>query len=274
LTNSIDIGGDFYPLAIIAGPCVIESEDLCLCVAEELAGIALRTGVLPVFKASFDKANRTSVTSFRGPGLDEGLRILENVRKASGLPVTTDIHLPAQAAPAGEVVDILQIPAFLCRQTDILVAAGKTGKAVNVKKGQFVAPEDMKYAADKIATTGNGKIMLTERGASFGYRDLVVDMRSLVQLADLGFPVVFDATHSVQKMGGQGTGVSGGTPRFIGPLSRAAVATGAVSAVFIETHPNPSQALSDGGNMLSLAELEPLIRSLVRIVESLKVDAS
>lgn len=274
MTNSIDIGGEFYPLAIIAGPCVIESEDLCLYIAEELAMIATRTGVLPVFKASFDKANRTSVTSFRGPGLDEGLRILENVRKNSGLPVTTDIHLPEQAAPAGEVVDILQIPAFLCRQTDILVAAGKTGKAVNVKKGQFVAPEDMRFAADKIASTGNGKIMLTERGASFGYRDLVVDMRSLVQLADLGFPVVFDATHSVQKIGGQGGGVSGGTPRFIGPLSRAAVATGAVSAVFIETHPDPAHALSDGGNMLQLSELEPLINSLVRIIESLKVDAS
>lgn len=232
--------------------------------------IATRTGVLPIFKASFDKANRTSVTSFRGPGLEEGLRILENVRKNSGLPVTTDIHLPEQAAPAAEVVDILQIPAFLCRQTDMLVAAGKTGQAVNVKKGQFVAPEDMRFAADKISSTGNGKIMLTERGSSFGYRDLVVDMRSLVQLSDLGYPVVFDATHSVQKMGGQGQGVSGGTPRYIGPLARAAVATGAVSAVFVETHPNPAQALSDGGNMLPLSELESLIKSLVRIVEANK----
>lgn len=171
MTDSIDIGGAFFPLAIIAGPCVIESEDLCLFLAEQLAGIAVRTGVLPVFKASFDKANRTSVTSYRGPGIDEGLRILEKVRSMSGLPVTTDIHLPEQAAPAGEVVDILQIPAFLCRQTDILVAAGKTGKAVNVKKGQFVAPEDMRYAVDKIASTGNSKILLTERGSSFGYRE-------------------------------------------------------------------------------------------------------
>jgi len=270
LTDSIDIGGAFFPLAIIAGPCVIESEDLCLFLAEQLAGIAVRTGVLPVFKASFDKANRTSVTSYRGPGIDEGLRILEKVRSMSGLPVTTDIHLPEQAAPAGEVVDILQIPAFLCRQTDILVAAGKTGKAVNVKKGQFVAPEDMRYAVDKIASTGNSKILLTERGSSFGYRELVVDMRSLVTLAELGYPVVFDATHSVQKMGGQGGGVSGGSPKLIPALARAAVATGAVSAVFVETHPDPSAALSDGANMLPLSELEPLVRSLVRVVESLK----
>lgn len=274
MTSSIDIGGEFYPLAIIAGPCVIESEDMCLYIAEELAGIAVRTGVLPIFKASFDKANRTSVTSFRGPGLEEGLRILESVRSASGLPVTTDIHLPEQAAAAGNVVDILQIPAFLCRQTDILVAAGKTGKAVNVKKGQFVAPEDMQYAADKIASTGNNKILFTERGASFGYRDLVVDMRSLVIMSEIGFPVIFDATHSVQKMGGQGGGVSSGSPKYIGPLARAAVATGAVSGVFVETHPNPSQALSDGANMLPLTELEALVKSLVRVVESLKEDAA
>lgn len=269
MTTSADIGSEFYPLAIIAGPCVIESEDLCLFIAEELAGIAARSGILPVFKASFDKANRSSVTSFRGPGLDEGLRILENVRKASGLPITTDIHLPEQAAPVGEVVDIIQIPAFLCRQTDLLVAAGATNKAVNVKKGQFLHPHDMRFAADKIASTGNTKIMLTERGASFGYRDLVVDMRSLVQLAEIGFPVVFDATHSVQRMGGE-AGVSGGTPKFIPALARAAVATGAVSAVFIETHPDPAHALSDGANSLPLPELEPLVKSLVRIVESLR----
>ncbi len=268
MTNLTEIGNGFYPLAIIAGPCVIESEDLCLHIAEEFAGIATKTGVLPIFKASFDKANRTSVTSFRGPGLEEGLRILEKVRSESGLPVTTDIHLPEQAAPVGEVVDVLQIPAFLCRQTDLLVAAGKTGKAVNVKKGQFVAPQDMRFAADKIASTGNSRIMFTERGSSFGYRDLVVDMRSLVMLADLGYPVVFDATHSVQRMGGD-SGVSGGAPRFIAPLARAAVATGAVSAVFIETHPDPEHALSDGSNMLPLKELEQMIRQLVSIVESI-----
>ncbi|MBK6910633.1 MAG: 3-deoxy-8-phosphooctulonate synthase [bacterium] len=270
MSTFTDIGGEFFPLAIIAGPCVIESEDLCLFVAEELAGIAARTGVLPIFKASFDKANRTSASSFRGPGLDEGLRILEEVRKQSGLPVTTDIHLPVQAKAAGEVVDILQIPAFLCRQTDILVAAGNTGKPVNVKKGQFVAPEDMRFVAEKIVSTGNSRIMFTERGASFGYRDLVVDMRSIVKLADLGYPVVFDATHSVQKMGGEGGGISGGSPRFIGPLARAAVATGAVSAVFVETHPNPASALSDGSNMLPLSELENLITGLVRIVQALR----
>lgn len=270
MSTFTDIGGEFFPLAIIAGPCVIESEDLCLFVAEELAGIAARTGVLPIFKASFDKANRTSASSFRGPGLDEGLRILEEVRKQSGLPVTTDIHLPVQAKAAGEVVDILQIPAFLCRQTDILVAAGNSGKPVNVKKGQFVAPEDMRFVAEKIVSTGNSRIMFTERGASFGYRDLVVDMRSIVKLADLGYPVVFDATHSVQKMGGEGGGVSGGSPRFIGPLARAAVATGAVSAVFVETHPNPASALSDGSNMLPLSELENLITGLVRIVQALR----
>ncbi len=270
MSTFTDIGGEFFPLAIIAGPCVIESEDLCLFVAEELAGIAARTGVLPIFKASFDKANRTSTSSFRGPGLDEGLRILEEVRKQSGLPVTTDIHLPVQAKAAGEVVDILQIPAFLCRQTDILVAAGNTGKPVNVKKGQFVAPEDMRFVAEKIVSTGNSRIMFTERGASFGYRDLVVDMRSIVKLADLGYPVVFDATHSVQKMGGEGGGISGGSPRFIGPLARAAVATGAVSAVFVETHPNPASALSDGSNMLPLSELENLITGLVRIVQALR----
>lgn len=270
MSTFTDIGGEFFPLAIIAGPCVIESEDLCLFVAEELAGIAARTGVLPIFKASFDKANRTSASSFRGPGLDEGLRILEEVRKQSGLPVTTDIHLPVQAKAAGEVVDILQIPAFLCRQTDILVAAGNSGKPVNVKKGQFVAPEDMRFVAEKIVSTGNSRIMFTERGASFGYRDLVVDMRSIVKLADLGYPVVFDATHSVQKMGGEGGGISGGSPRFIGPLARAAVATGAVSAVFVETHPNPASALSDGSNMLPLSELENLITGLVRIVQALR----
>ncbi|MBK8130003.1 MAG: 3-deoxy-8-phosphooctulonate synthase [bacterium] len=270
MSTFTDIGGEFFPLAIIAGPCVIESEDLCLFVAEELAGIAARTGVLPIFKASFDKANRTSTSSFRGPGLDEGLRILEEVRKQSGLPVTTDIHLPVQAKAAGEVVDILQIPAFLCRQTDILVAAGNTGKPVNVKKGQFVAPEDMRFVAEKIVSTGNSRIMFTERGASFGYRDLVVDMRSIVKLADLGYPVVFDATHSVQKMGGEGGGISGGSPRFIGPLARAAVATGAVSAVFVETHPNPASALSDGSNVLPLSELENLITGLVRIVQALR----
>lgn len=269
MSGFTDIGSEFYPLAIIAGPCVIESEDLCLHIAEELVGIATRTGVLPIFKASFDKANRSSVESFRGPGLEEGLRILEKVRAECGVPVTTDVHLPEQAIAAAKVVDIVQIPAFLCRQTDLLVAAGKAGKPVNIKKGQFLAPEDMKFAAQKVASTGNNRILLTERGASFGYRDLVVDMRSLVKLADIGFPVIFDATHSVQRMGGE-SGVSGGSPRFITPLARAAVATGAVAGVFVETHPMPNQALSDGANMLPLSELEKFVSGLVRVALALR----
>ena len=258
----------FYPLAVISGPCVIESESLCMEVAESLLQIAVRTGVLPIFKASFDKANRTSVSSFRGPGLEEGLRILGKVRREVGVPVLTDIHLPDQAAPAAEVVDMLQIPAFLCRQTDLLLAAGRTGKPVNIKKGQFLAPEDMRHSAAKVESTGNRQLMFTERGTCFGYRDLVVDMRSLVQLALIGYPVVFDATHSVQQMGGS-AGTSGGSPEFIEPLARAAVATGVVSAVFIETHPRPSEALSDPASMLPLGRLEKLIVGLVRIVETL-----
>ncbi|HEY3296191.1 MAG TPA: 3-deoxy-8-phosphooctulonate synthase [bacterium] len=263
----------YFPLAIIAGPCVIESEALCLEVAETFFAIAVRTGVLPIFKASFDKANRTSVESFRGPGLDEGLRIMEKVRREVGLPILTDIHLPEQAALAAEIVDILQIPAFLCRQTDLLVAAGKTGKPVNIKKGQFVAPEDMRHSAAKVESTGNNRIMLTERGASFGYRELVVDMRSLVKMADIGYPVVFDATHSVQRMSGP-DGVSGGTPEFIEPLARAAVATGAVSGVFIETHPRVAQARSDAASMLPLDRLEGMIVGLVKIIEALGINAN
>lgn len=258
----------FYTLAIIAGPCVIESESLCMTVAESLFQSAVKTGVLPIFKASFDKANRSSVESFRGPGLDEGLRILEKVRTEVGLPVLTDIHEPSQAAPVAQVVDILQIPAFLCRQTDVLVAAGRTGKPVNIKKGQFVAPADMKHAANKVASTGNDRILLTERGASFGYRDLVVDMRGLLVMSEIGYPVIFDATHSVQQLSGP-SGVSGGAPQFIEPLARAAVATGAVSGVFFETHPHPSEALSDRATMLPLERMLPLIQSLVRLVEAL-----
>lgn len=264
---------DFYPLAIIAGPCVIESESLCMEIAEALFKIAVRTGVLPIFKGSFDKANRTSVESFRGPGLEEGLRILGKVRSEIGLPVLTDIHVPDQAAMAAEVVDILQIPAFLCRQTDLLIAAGRTGKPVNIKKGQFLAPEDMRFSAAKVESTGNHKIMLTERGTSFGYRDLIVDMRSLVRLAALGYPVVYDATHSVQQIGGA-TGVSGGASELIEPLTRAAVATGAVSTVFVETHPRVSEALSDKASMLPLERLEPLIAGLVRIMEALGITSS
>jgi 2-dehydro-3-deoxyphosphooctonate aldolase (KDO 8-P synthase) len=257
-----------YPFALIAGPCVIESEQLCLDVAGELVRVAKDFSVLPIFKASYDKANRTRFDSFRGLGRDKGLEILAKVHRETGLPVLTDIHRPEDAAPAAEVVDFLQIPAFLCRQTDLVVAAAKTGKPLNIKKGQFMAPEDMAYIAQKAVSTGNSKIMLTERGTTFGYHDLVVDMRSLVRLAKLGYPVIFDATHSVQVLGGAG-GASGGQPEFIFPLARAAAATGAVSGIFVETHPNPAKALSDGPNMLPLSLLRNLVEDVIRIFEAL-----
>jgi 2-dehydro-3-deoxyphosphooctonate aldolase (KDO 8-P synthase) len=257
-----------YPFALISGPCVIESEQLCLDVAGEVARIAKEFGVLAIFKASYDKANRTRLDSFRGPGRDKGLDILAKVRKEIGVPVLTDIHSPEDAQPVAEVVDFLQIPAFLCRQTDLVVAAAKTGKPLNIKKGQFMAPEDMAYIARKAVDSGNSKIMLTERGTTFGYHDLVVDMRSLVRLAELGYPVIFDATHSVQVPGGA-KGASGGNPEFIFPLARAAAATGAISGIFIETHPNPSKALSDGPNMLPLGLLPDLVEQLVRIFKAL-----
>jgi 2-dehydro-3-deoxyphosphooctonate aldolase (KDO 8-P synthase) len=233
------------PLALIAGPCVVESEEHVLMLAREIRD---RVGVF-VFKASFDKANRSSISSYRGPGLKEGLRILAEVRRL-GVPVLTDIHEPAQAAVAAGSVDILQIPAFLCRQTDLLLEAGRTGRPVNIKKGQFVAPADFARAAEKVASTGNHNIILTERGSSFGYNNLVVDMRGLRVMAATGYPVVFDATHSVQLPGATGIG-SGGQPEFIEPLARAAVAIG-IAGVFVETHDNPVQALSDGANALRL----------------------
>ncbi|HMF76357.1 MAG TPA: 3-deoxy-8-phosphooctulonate synthase [Bryobacteraceae bacterium] len=233
------------PLALIAGPCVIESEDHVLRMAEAIGRIA---GAY-VFKASFDKANRSSVTSYRGPGLKEGLRILGEVRKR-GIPVLTDIHEPAQASLAAEYADILQIPAFLCRQTDLLLEAGKTGRIVNIKKGQFVSPADFVHAAGKVASTGNDRIILTERGSSFGYNNLVVDMRGLPIMAATGYPVVFDATHSVQLPGAAGSS-SGGQPQFIEPLARAATAVG-IAGVFVEVHDAPERALSDGANALHL----------------------
>jgi 2-dehydro-3-deoxyphosphooctonate aldolase (KDO 8-P synthase) len=233
------------PLALIAGPCVIESERHVLDIAQAVREIA---GPY-VFKASFDKANRSSVRSYRGPGLSEGLRILSEVRKL-GIPVLTDIHEPAQAAAVAESVDILQIPAFLCRQTDLLVEAGKTGRAINIKKGQFVSPSDISKAAEKVASTGNQRIILTERGSSFGYNNLVVDMRGLRIMASTGYPVVFDATHSVQLPGAAGD-ASGGQPEFIEPLARAATAVG-IAGIFVETHDHPEAALSDGANALPL----------------------
>jgi 2-dehydro-3-deoxyphosphooctonate aldolase (KDO 8-P synthase) len=252
--------GKGQPLALIAGPCVIESEEHVQFLAAEIRKIA---GPF-IFKASFDKANRSSAASYRGPGIKEGLRILKSVRD-SGVPVLTDIHEPAQAELAAEAADILQIPAFLCRQTDLLVAAGRTGRIVNIKKGQFVAPHDIEHAATKVAATGNNKILITERGSSFGYNNLVVDMRGLSIMRDFGWPVVFDATHSVQLPGAAGT-ASGGQPQFIGPLSRAAVAAGC-DAVFIEVHEAPERALSDGANALRLDLLAALWSKLRAIHE-------
>ena len=246
------------PLALIAGPCVIESEEHVHHMAQSIRNVI---GAY-VFKASFDKANRSSVSSYRGPGLTEGLRILGEVRKL-GIPVLTDIHEPAQAALAAEYVDILQIPAFLCRQTDLLREAGKTGRAVNIKKGQFVSPADIGHAAEKVASTGNQQIILTERGSSFGYNNLVVDMRGLSIMADMGYPVVFDATHSVQLPGAAGSS-SGGQPQFIEPLARAATAVG-ISGIFAEVHDAPERALSDGANALHLRLLPEFWRRLVAL---------
>lgn len=237
------------PLALIAGPCVIENEEHVRSLARE---IRARVGTF-LFKASFDKANRTSVSAYRGPGLREGLRILAALRREERLPVLTDIHTPDQAGPAAEAADVIQIPAFLCRQTDLLVEAGRTGRAVNIKKGQFLAPEDLRHAVDKVLSTGNERVLVTERGTSFGYHNLVVDLRGLVRMREWGWPVVFDATHSVQLPGGAGA-ASGGAPEFIEPLARAAVAAG-VDAVFAEVHEAPERALSDGANALRLDRL-------------------
>jgi len=260
--GSFSLGGG-NPLVFILGPCVIESASQALDTAVTVRDIAARCGVPVIFKASYDKANRTSLSSFRGPGLDEGLRILADVRARTGLPVLTDIHEPAQAARAAEVVDILQIPAFLSRQTDLLTAAARTGKAVNVKKGQFLSPKDMKHVVAKIAAAGNDAVLVTERGVAFGYNDLVVDMRALPMLRELGYPVVFDVTHSLQ-LPGAGDGVTAGLAQYIEPLASAGVAAG-VDAVFMEVHADPSKARSDAANALRLDLVEPLIMKLKRI---------
>ncbi len=252
--------GGGNPLFLIAGPCVIESEMHARMMAEEIAKIAADAGVPYIFKASYDKANRSSVKAFRGPGPKEGLRILGKIKKELKLPILTDIHDVSQAQPAAEVCDVLQIPAFLARQTDLLIAAGKTGRIVNVKKGQFLSPWEMANVAEKVASTGNTKIMLTERGTSFGYQNLVVDMRSFPIMQRTGYPVVFDVTHSVQIPGGQGHS-SGGQPQFIEPLARAGVAAG-VDGIFLETHDNPAAALSDGPNALPLSHLLGLLTRL------------
>jgi 2-dehydro-3-deoxyphosphooctonate aldolase (KDO 8-P synthase) len=253
------------PLFLIAGPCVIESEAHATQMAESIAAIAAEVKIPLIFKASYDKANRSSVDSYRGPGLEEGLRILSAIKKRTGLPILTDVHDVSQVGPAAEVCDILQIPAFLCRQTDLLVAVGKSGRITNIKKGQFLSPWDISNAAEKVAGTGNRKIILTERGTSFGYKNLVVDMRSFPIMRKGGYPVVFDVTHSVQLPGGQGH-ASGGQPEFIEPLARAGVAAG-VDGIFLEVHDNPAKALSDGANALPLAELKGLLERTKKIAE-------
>ncbi|BCS87252.1 3-deoxy-8-phosphooctulonate synthase [Pseudodesulfovibrio sediminis] len=250
---------------IIAGPCALESREIALQAAETLAGLADKLGLTLIFKSSFDKANRTSVTSFRGPGMEKGLTMLSEVKSTFGLPVVTDIHHPEQAAPVAEVADVLQIPAFLCRQTDLLVAAAKTGAVVNIKKGQFLAPWDMKNAVDKVRASGNERVWLTERGSTYGYNNLVVDMRSIPQMRAFDVPVVMDATHSVQLPGGMG-GSSGGQREYVPVLASAAVAAGA-NGVFMEVHPDPDKALCDGPNSLPLDQVESLLVRLKALWE-------
>jgi len=256
------IGGG-QPFVLIAGPCVIESAGHALELATAIKDIAVRCGVPLIFKASYDKANRTSRTSFRGPGLDAGLRTLADIKSRTGLALLTDIHEPSHAAPAADVVDVIQIPAFLSRQTDLLIAAARTGKAVNVKKGQFLAPGDMRHVIQKITAEGNESVLVTERGVSFGYNNLVVDVRAFPMLRELGYPVVFDVTHSLQLPGG-GEGVTAGLAQYIEPLASAGVAAG-VDAVFMEVHEEPARAKSDAGNALRLDLLEPLLHKLKRI---------
>jgi 2-dehydro-3-deoxyphosphooctonate aldolase (KDO 8-P synthase) len=260
--------GDFAvgggaPLVLIAGPCVIESEQHARDVAAQLVETARRLGVPYVFKASYDKANRTSLGSFRGPGLDEGLRVLAGIKSTFGVPILTDIHEPAQARAAADVADILQIPAFLSRQTDLLVAAAQTGRIVNIKKGQFLAPDDVRHAIGKVVQSGNSKVMITERGTSFGYHNLVVDMRAFPMMRAYGVPVIYDVTHSLQ-LPGAGDGVTSGQAEYIEPLAAAGVAAG-VDGVFLEVHENPAQARSDGQNALPIDRLEPLIKRLTAI---------
>jgi 2-dehydro-3-deoxyphosphooctonate aldolase (KDO 8-P synthase) len=260
--GSIAIGAG-HPLALIGGPCAIEGESFMLDVATRLRDIAAKAGVPFIFKSSYDKANRTSIRSYRGPGLQEGLEILQKIKDVVGVPVLSDIHAVEEVKPAAEVLDVLQIPAFLCRQTDLVVAAARTGKPVNVKKGQFLAPWDTRNIVEKVRAVGNEQVLLTERGASFGYNNLVADMRSLVVMRSFGVPVVFDATHSVQLPGGAGT-ASSGQRGFVPHLARAAVATGC-DALFMEIHPDPDLAPSDGPNMLRLEDLPALLAQITQI---------
>lgn len=262
LTDKITIGGD--QLVLLSGPCAVESYDICFEIGEKLKGICKELNIAYVFKASFDKANRTSAGSFRSIGMDKSLQVLQKIKKVLEVPVVTDVHESYQIKEVAEVVDIIQIPAFLCRQTDLLLAAGASGKAINVKRGQFMAPEDMKYAVDKIKSTGNNNICLTERGASFGYHNLVVDMRALPIMRQFS-PVIFDVTHSVQQPGGAG-GSSGGQREFAPYLARAAAAAG-VDGFFIETHPEPAKALSDGPNMVPLGEMKEFLGMVKEVWE-------
>ena len=262
--RDVEVGLD-APLFAIAGPCVIETEDICLDIADKLADIGAKVGIGMIFKASFDKANRSSLHSFRGPGLEKGLKILTAVRQNADLPVMTDVHEPAQATLASEVVDCLQVPAFLCRQTDLLVACGRTGKPVNIKKGQFISPAEMNNVAEKVRSCGNEKIMLTERGTFFGYNRLVNDMTAVYSMKKLGFPVVFDATHSTQQPGGLGT-ESGGQREMTPILAKAAVAAGA-NGLFIEVHPEPTKAKSDAASIIPIDRLEDLLKVCKEIFE-------
>ena len=265
--GSFKVGQGQHPF-LIAGPCVIESEQLVMETAGHIAEITKSLGMPYIFKSSFDKANRTSITSFRGPGIEKGLAILSNVRKQIGVPLLTDVHTEEQATEAGKVVDVLQIPAFLCRQTDLLIAAARTGKVVNVKKGQFLSPSEMGNVVKKLEECGNRRIMLTERGSSFGYNNLIVDMRSFPIMRNFGYPVVFDATHSVQLPGGGGT-KSSGQREFVEPLACAAAGAG-VDGFFMEVHPNPDEALSDGPNMVPLSQLKSVLQRVLRLCEAAK----
>ncbi|KRT68832.1 MAG: 2-dehydro-3-deoxyphosphooctonate aldolase [candidate division NC10 bacterium CSP1-5] len=265
--GSVTVGAG-HPLALIAGPCVIEGEDHLLGVAERLQEICGRVGIPVILKSSYDKANRTSLASFRGPGIKRGLEFLRRVREKTGLPVLTDVHDVSQVTLAAEVVDALQIPAFLCRQTDLLLAAGQSGLAVNVKKGQFLSPGEVPRVVEKVVSTGNHRLLITERGTSFGYNNLVVDMRALPMMRAIGYPVVFDATHSLQLPGGTGV-ASGGLREYVPHLARAAVAAGC-DAIFMEVHPDPDRAPSDGATMWPLGELEVLLQSLLRISAALR----
>jgi 2-dehydro-3-deoxyphosphooctonate aldolase (KDO 8-P synthase) len=262
MAGSVAIGGG-APLALIAGPCVIESDAHASMIAESLAKVAARCGMPFIFKASYDKANRTSLTSFRGPGIEHGLKILSAIKTRVGVPILTDIHEANQAAPVAEVADVLQIPAFLSRQTDLIIAAAKTGRTVNLKKGQFLAPADMKHAIAKVVESGNSNVFVTERGVTFGYNNLVVDMRAFPILRSLGYPVVYDATHSLQ-LPGAGDGVTAGQAQYIEPLASAAVAAG-IDGLFVEVHDNPARAKSDAQNALPLERVEPLLRHLMRL---------